>query len=94
MLASQFSASLRTIHLPAPSTPAACTLLGSDNSRWAPDSNYLITRNVDRGPGARYVPYRFDMETMKAEPLWPALPDSVPDFPDFSTQTLSNTLQP
>ena len=29
------------------------------------------------------------MNTMEAKSLWPALPDSVPDFPDLSTQTLS-----
>jgi len=70
------------------------TELGGDNPRWASDGSYFIfTRDVHRGQGARYVPYRFDMETMEAKPLWPALPDSVPDFPDLSTQTL-NKLNP
>jgi len=70
------------------------TELGGDNPRWASDGSYFIfRRDVHRGQGARYVPYRFDMETMEAEPLWPALPDSVPDFPDLSTQTL-NKLNP
>jgi hypothetical protein len=37
------------------------------------------------------VPFRFDMSSMEAKALWPALPDSVPDFPDLSTQSLSKT---
>jgi len=71
------------------------TELGGDIPRWAPDGSFFIfRRDVHRGQGARYVPYRFDMATMEAEPLWPALPDSVPDFPPLSSQTLSKTLQP
>jgi len=70
------------------------TELGGDIPRWAPDGSFFIfRRDVHRGQGARYVPYRFDMATREAEPLWPALPDSVPDFPDLSTQTL-NKLTP
>ncbi|WP_022836487.1 TolB-like translocation protein [Salisaeta longa] len=66
------------------------TTLGGDNPRWGPDGSYFIfRRDVNRGQGARYVPYRFDLETMQARPLWPALPDSVPKFPDLSTQTLN-----
>ena len=68
------------------------TELGGDNPQWSPDgSNVLFRRDVHRGEGARYVPFRFDLETMQAEPLWPALADSVPDFPDLSTQTLNAT---
>ena len=68
------------------------TELGGDNPRWEPDgSGFLFKRDVHRGEGAHYVPFRFDLETRKAKPLWPALPDSVPDFPDLSTQTLSQS---
>ena len=68
------------------------TELGGDNPHWSPDgSNVLFRRDVHRGEGARYVPFRFDLDAMQAEPLWPALPDSVPDFPDLSTQTLNAT---
>jgi len=63
------------------------TKLGGDNPQWSPDgSDVLFRRDVHWGEGARYVPFRFDLETMQAEPLWPALADSVPDFPDLSTQ--------
>ena len=65
------------------------TELGGDNPRWSPNGSYFVfRRDVHEGEGARYVPYRFDLETMTAEPLWPTLPDSVPDFPDLSTQSL------
>jgi Tol biopolymer transport system component len=65
------------------------TQLGGDNPRWSADgSSFVFRRDVHRGEGARYVPFRFDLETMEAKPLWPALPDSVPDFPDLSTQSL------
>ena len=66
------------------------TQLGGDNPRWSPNgSSFVFRRDVHRGEGARYVPFRFDLETMEAEPLWPARPDSVPDFPDLSTQSLN-----
>lgn len=62
---------------------------GGDNPRWGNDgSSFIFRRDVHKGKGARYLPFRFDLETMEAEPLWPALPDSVPDFPDLSTQSL------
>jgi hypothetical protein len=71
------------------------TELGGDNPRWGDKgSSFIFRRDVHRGEGARYVPYRFDLETNEAEPLWPALPDSVPDFPPLSSQTLSKTLTP
>ncbi len=60
---------------------------GGENLQWTPDGNsFLFKRDVHRGEGARYVPYRFDLTTREAEPLWPALPDSVPEFPPLSTQ--------
>lgn len=65
------------------------TEMGGDNPRWGDDgSSFIFRRDVHKGEGARYVPYRFDLETREAKPLWPTLPDSVPDFPDLSTQTL------
>jgi Tol biopolymer transport system component len=71
------------------------TELGGDNPRWGHNgSSFIFRRDVHKGKGARYVPHRFDLEAMEAEPLWPALPDSVPDFPPLSTQTLSQTLTP
>jgi hypothetical protein len=68
---------------------------GGDNPRWGDvGSSFIFRRDVHRGEGARYVPFRFDLETMTVEPLWPARPDSVPDFPDLSTQSLDKTLHP
>lgn len=65
------------------------TTLGGDIPRCGSSGSYFIfRRDVHKGEGARYVPFRFDLETMEAKPLWPALPDSVPDFPDLSTQSL------
>lgn len=71
------------------------TELGGDIPVWSPSGSYItFRRDMHKGEGTRYVPFRFDLETMEAEPLWPALPDSVPDFPPLSTQTLSQTLTP
>ncbi len=71
------------------------TEMGGDNPRWGDDgSSFIFRRDVHRGEGARYVPFRFDLEGMEAEPLWPALPDSVPDFPDLSTHSLDKALSP
>jgi hypothetical protein len=68
------------------------TELGGDIPRWSLDGGYFIfRRDVHRGEGARYVPFRFDLGAMTAQPLWPALADSVPDFPDLSTQSLDAT---
>ena len=70
------------------------TELGGDIPRCGSGSSQIIfRRDVHKGEGARYVPFRFDLETMTAEPLWPALPDSVPDFPDLSTQSVELTVQ-
>jgi Tol biopolymer transport system component len=71
------------------------TELGGDIPVWNSDGSYVMfRRDVNRGSGARYVPFKFDMQTMEASPLWPALPDSVPDFPPLSSQSLSQTLNP
>ena len=71
------------------------TTLGGDIPRCGSNGSYFIfRRDVNQGQGARYVPFRFELETMEAEPLWPTLPDSVPDFPPLSSQSLSKTLNP
>ena len=71
------------------------TEMGGDNPRWGDDgSSFIFRRDVHKGEGARYVPYRFDLETMTAEPLWPALPDSVPEFPPLSSEILSKRVDP
>ena len=62
------------------------TEYGWENPNWTPSGDaFIFKRDVHRGEGAHYVPYRFDLKAMEAEPLWPALPDSVPDFPPLST---------
>lgn len=71
------------------------TKLGGDIPVWSSDGSFItFRRDVRRGEGARYVPFRFSLKTMKAEPLWPTLSDSVPDFPPLSSQTLSETIAP
>jgi len=71
------------------------TELGGDNPRWSPDGSYFVfRRDVHRGEGARYVPYRFDPDRMEGQPLWPTLPDSVPDFPPLSSQSLDKAMRP
>ncbi|WP_157942191.1 TolB family protein [Salinibacter altiplanensis] len=65
------------------------TEFGGDIPVWSSDGSYVtFRRDVHRGEGARYVPFKFNLKTREAEPLWPVSPDSVPDFPDLSTQTL------
>jgi len=65
------------------------TELGGNIPGWGPDGSYVtFRRDVHKGEGARYVPYRYDLKTMTAEPLWPVRPDSVPDFPPLSSQSL------
>ena len=61
------------------------TELGGDNPHWSSDGSYFtFTRDVHKGRGARYVPFKFDLEAMEAEPLFPSQPDSLPDFPPLS----------
>lgn len=67
------------------------TKLGGDIPRCGSNGSFIFRRDVHRDEGARYVPFRFNLETREAKPLWPALPDSVPDFPNLSTQTLDKT---
>jgi Tol biopolymer transport system component len=63
------------------------TELGGDDPRWTYDGRSIIfRRDVHRGEGARYVPFVYDVESGAEFPLWPALPDSVPQFPSLETQ--------
>ena len=63
------------------------TELGGNQLRWAPDgSRVYFNRDVHKAPGARYVPHVYELSTGTVEPLWPHLPDSVPQFPALDTQ--------
>lgn len=63
------------------------TELGGDDARWTYDGRRLIfRRDVHKGEDARYVPFVYDVESGAEFPLWPALPDSVPQFPAIETQ--------
>lgn len=63
------------------------TELGGDVPRWTHDGGRIIfRRDVHEGEGARYVPFVYDVESGADFPLWPALPDSVPQFPSIDTQ--------
>ena len=58
---------------------------GGDNPRWAYSGDFFtFRRDVHKGKGARYVPFKFDLEAMEAEPLFPSQPDSLPQFPPLS----------
>ena len=70
------------------------TTLGGDNPRWSYDGGrVLFRRDVHRGPGARYVPFAYDVAAGTAAALWPDLPDSLPAFPPLSTQALSRAAE-
>tara|TARA_R110002124_G_scaffold149259_4_gene315343 strand:- start:11562 stop:12641 length:1080 start_codon:yes stop_codon:yes gene_type:complete len=63
------------------------TELGGHEVSWVRGKNYFIfNRDTHKAPGAKYIPYKYNFENHVIEPLWPNLPDSVPVFPDFSTQ--------
>ena len=71
------------------------TDLGGDNPHWSYDGDQvLFRRDVHRGPGARYVPFVYEVASETSAPLWPSLPDSLPDFPLLSTQALGRTAEP
>ncbi len=58
------------------------TEFGGNVPRWAADgSSFFFIRDVDRGPGARWIPFAYDLGSGQERVLWPALPDSVPVFP-------------
>jgi len=63
------------------------TEFGGERPRWSRGVDYFtFIRDINKAPGARYIPFKYDFSTGEEEPIWPNLPDSVPDFPDFSTQ--------
>jgi Tol biopolymer transport system component len=63
------------------------TTLGGDNPTWTHDGRQVVfRRDVHRGPGARYVPFVYDLETGTEEALWPTQPDSLPSFPPVASQ--------
>ena len=63
------------------------TEMGGHQVRWVREHDYFIfNRDTHKGEGARYIPFKYNFTTGEEEPLWPNLPDSVPDFPDVSTQ--------
>ncbi len=64
------------------------TRVGGDNPVWTYDGRrILFRRDVDPRPGARYVPFVYDVMTGTQAPVWPAQPDSVPVFPPVASQT-------
>jgi len=63
------------------------TELGGERPRWSRGVDYFtFIRDINKAQGARYIPFKYDFSTGEEEPLWPNMPDSVPDFPDVSTQ--------
>ena len=58
------------------------TEFGGNIPRWAADgSGFFFIRDVHRGPGARWVPFVYDLASGEERVLWPMLSDSVPAFP-------------
>ncbi|HBQ61246.1 MAG TPA: hypothetical protein DD671_16925, partial [Balneolaceae bacterium] len=63
------------------------TELGGHEVTWTRGKEYFIfNRDTHKAPGARYIPFKYNFAEGTKEPLWPNLPDSVPSFPEFSTQ--------
>jgi hypothetical protein len=63
------------------------TELGGHEVRWVRGKDFFIfNRDTHKAPGAKYIPYKYNFAEGTEEPLWPNLPDSVPEFPAFSTQ--------
>lgn len=63
------------------------TELGGNEVNWTRGKDFFIfNRDTHKAPGARYIPFKYNFYEGTEEPLWPNLPDSVPDFPEFSTQ--------
>lgn len=63
------------------------TEMGGHQVRWVREHDYFIfNRDTHKGEGARYIPFKYNFTNGEEEPLWPSLPDSVPVFPDVSTQ--------
>ncbi|MEX2484468.1 MAG: hypothetical protein WED10_07910 [Brumimicrobium sp.] len=63
------------------------TDLGGERPRWSRGVEYFtFIRDTHKGEGAHYIPFKYNFTTGEEEPLWLNLPDSVPVFPDVSTQ--------
>ena len=63
------------------------TELGGHEVTWTRGKDFFIfNRDTHKAPGAKYIPYIYNFPGGTEKPLWPNLPDSVPSFPEFSTQ--------
>jgi len=63
------------------------TILGGNEISWSKDGTKVyFNRDTHKAPGARYIPFYYELETGVISPLWPDLPDSVPEFPPVNTQ--------
>lgn len=63
------------------------TILGGHEISWAKDGTKVyFNRDTHKAPGARYIPYSYELDTGLFNPIWPNLPDSVPEFPPLNTQ--------
>ncbi|MFA5670736.1 MAG: hypothetical protein WC967_15985 [Balneolaceae bacterium] len=66
---------------------AQLTELGGHEVTWTRGKDFFIfNRDTHKAPGARYIPYKYNFHEGTEEPLWPNLPESVPSFPEFTTQ--------
>lgn len=67
------------------------TILGGHEISWSKDGTKLyFNRDTHKAPGARYIPFYYELETGVISPVWPDLPDSVPEFPLVNTQNPIN----
>lgn len=63
------------------------TKFGGENPTWNKNGNGIyFNRDTHKAPGARYIPFYYELATKQLQPLWSNLPDSVPQFPALSTQ--------
>ncbi len=63
------------------------TELGGSQPRWSSDgSKIFFNRDTHKAAGARYIPHYYELATGEIQPLWPHLPDSVPQFPLLESQ--------
>ena len=71
------------------------TEMGGDNPRWSYDGRWIFfRRDIHRGPGARFVPFVYDVGRGEERPVWPSRPDSLPVFPDLATQARTGGAKP